>query len=134
MGNELGWFGHKRVKGLRGISNCLLGMSEVGNFSIHGSERRPGLALALVKGKLWTLPASCWVLLTESQIGSRTCNAQWMQSHPGLEYIFTLMAARVYRGSPAFPFWSPVVKSRIKDAWEGVDLFSHDCFVDCDPR
>lgn len=55
VGNELGWFGHKRVKGLRGISYCLLGMSEVGNFSIHGSERRPGLALALVKGKLRTL-------------------------------------------------------------------------------
>ena len=45
-------FGDRRVKvRLGGIINCLPGMSEVGNFSIHGSERILVLASAPIKEK-----------------------------------------------------------------------------------
>lgn len=131
-------------------------MSEVGNFSIHGSERIFVLAAVLIKEKLpdfldlrgmtiSKLFVSCPV--ERCLEGGHGVHVEFRVI--SFEYVFNVclwenrerLAEQyvVYHGFcapfPSLVFLSePCRKYQIKDGWEGIDLLFHNYFVDSDPR
>lgn len=130
-------------------------MSEVSNFSIHGSERIFVFASVLIKEKLPDFLDLRGLAISKLFVSRpvERCLAGGRRVHVefkviSFECVFSVCLREprerlaeqcvVYRGS-CTPFPSPVFlaepcrKSLIKDVWEGIDLFFRNYSVDSDP-
>lgn len=124
-------------------------MSEVGNFSIHGSEKRRVLARVLIKGKLTECLGLTGTTLSELSA------ARPVQPHVGFGALSSGLVLRVWIGEngdwqshvlftvvlllrsplpPSFFLSGPFHKSQISDAWEGTDLLFQNYWMGSDPR